>query len=95
MDIAVATVGDLYDDNGGIPPTLQLPKLEDVKADAKKMTMANVRKGMTIVINSFSLQDSLPGFAVAEMRKTFGLVGIVQGIDRVSFNCIPRHQRCN
>ena len=84
VDIAVATVNDLYDDNGGIPGSLQLPRMEDVKADANKLTVTSIQKGITVVISNVPVKDSLPGFAVAEMRKTFGLVGIVQAVDTVS-----------
>ena len=51
IDIAVATVGDLYEDNGGIPASLQFPKLDDVKADVNKVSAGGLKPGQAVIIN--------------------------------------------
>ena len=85
IDIAIATVADLYEDNGGIPATLQFPKLEDVKADVNKVSAGGLRPGQAVIINNSTLCQTaaLPGFAVPDMKKTFGLTGVVKNVDKV------------
>ena len=85
IDIAIATVADLYEDNGGIPATLQFPKLEDVKADVNKVSAGGLRPGQAVIINNSTLYQAatLPGFAVSDMKKTFGLTGVVKNVDKV------------
>ncbi|XP_031557373.1 probable E3 ubiquitin-protein ligase HECTD4, partial [Actinia tenebrosa] len=82
MDIAVATLEDLYEDTGGIPNTLTLPRLEDVKEDANKLSVSNIRQGMAVVVSSKLNDTSMAGFAVPEMKRTYGLTGIVLTIDK-------------
>ena len=82
IDIAIATVADLYEDNGGIPASLQFPKLDDVKADVNKVSAGGLRPGQAVIINSSTL-NVLPGFAVPDMKKTFGLTGVVKNVDKV------------
>lgn len=91
-DIAIATVADLYEDDGGVPVSLELPKIEDVKANANKLSLDTVRQGMTVLINSFSLEAFLPAFAVPDMKKTFGLPGVVHATDKVNLllECVLR-----
>ena len=81
IDIAVSTVADLYEDNGGIPSTLQFPELDVVKADVNKLNSGSLKPGQPVVINSSSV--SLPSFAVPDMKKTFGLTGVVKAVDKV------------
>lgn len=94
IDIAIATVADLYEDNGGIPASLQFPKLDDVKADANKVSAGGLRPGQAVIINSFTLNQAsaLPGFAVPDMKKTFGLTGMVKNVDKVC--CVSLSQFC-
>ncbi|PFX24720.1 putative E3 ubiquitin-protein ligase HECTD4 [Stylophora pistillata] len=84
IEIAIATVADLYEDNGGIPTTLQFPTLDDVKADVNKVSAGGLRPGQAVFINSPTLNQaaSLPGFAVPDMKKTFGLTGVVKNVDK-------------
>lgn len=86
IDIAVATVGDLYEDNGGIPASLQFPKLDDVKADVNKVSAGGLKPGQAVIINCSILNQAstLPGFAVPDMKKTFGLTGVVKSVDKVT-----------
>lgn len=87
IDIAIATVADLYEDNGGIPASLQFPKLDDVKADVNKVSAGGLRPGQAVIINSSTLNQAsaLPGFAVPDMKKTFGLTGVVKNVDKVCY----------
>ena len=87
IDIAIATVADLYEDNGGIPASLQFPKLDDVKADVNKVSAGGLRPGQAVIINSSTLNQAsaLPGFAVPDMKKTFGLTGMVKNVDKVCY----------
>ena len=87
IDIAVATVADLYEDNGGIPASLQFPKLDDVKADVNKVSVGGLKPGQAVIINCSILNQvsTLPGFAVPDMKKTFGLTGVVKSIDKVTY----------
>ena len=87
IDIAIATVADLYEDNGGIPSTLQFPTLDDVKADVNKVSAGGLRPGQAVIINSSTLNQAaaLPGFAVPDMKKTFGLTGVVKNVDKVKY----------
>lgn len=89
IDIAIATVADLYEDNGGIPASLQFPKLDDVKADVNKVSAGGLKPGQAVVVNSSILNQSsaLPGFAVPDMKKTFGLSGVVKNVDKVMDLC--------
>ena len=86
IDIAVATVADLYEDNGGIPASLQFPKLDDVKADVNKVSAGGLKPGQAVIINCSILNQAstLPGFAVPDMKKTFGLTGVVKSVDKVT-----------
>lgn len=84
IDIAIATVADLYEDNGGIPATLQFPRPEDVKDEVNKVSAGGLKPGQAVVINSFP-SSALPGFAVPDMKKTFGLSGVVKNVDKVPF----------
>lgn len=85
-EIAISTVADLYEDNGGIPPILQFPTLDDVKADVNKVSAGGLRPGQAVIINSPALNQAacVPGFAVPDMKKTFGLTGVVKSVDKVS-----------
>ena len=87
IDIAIATVADLYEDNGGIPASLQFPKLDDVKADVNKVSVGGLRPGQAVIVNSSTLNQAsaLPGFAVPDMKKTFGLTGVVKNVDKVCY----------
>ena len=87
IDIAVATVADLYEDNGGIPASLQFPKLDDVKADVNKVSAGGLKHGQAVIINCSILNQAstLPGFAVPDMKKTFGLTGVVKSVDKVTY----------
>lgn len=87
IDIAIATVADLYEDNGGIPASLQFPKLDDVKADVNKVSAGGLKPGQAVIINSSTLTQAsaLPGFAVPDMKKTFGLTGVVKNVDKVEY----------
>ena len=84
IDIAIATVADLYEDNGGIPATLQFPRPDDVKDEVNKVSAGGLKPGQAVVINSFP-SSALPGFAVPDMKKTFGLSGVVKNVDKVAF----------
>lgn len=90
IDIAVATVADLYEDNGGIPASLQFPKLDDVKADANKVNAGGLKPGQAVIINCSILNQvsTLPGFAVPDMKKTFGLTGVVKSVDKVTYTSL-------
>ena len=79
MDIAVSTLEDLYEDTGGLPNTLTLPHLEDVKEDANKITISNIRQGMGVMISSLDPSS----YDVPDMKKTAGLNGIVLSTDKV------------
>ena len=83
IDIAIATVADLYEDNGGIPASLQFPNLDDVKADVNKVSAGGLKPGQAVIINS--VNTALPGFAVPDMKKTFGLTGVVKNVDKVAY----------
>ena len=87
IDIAVATVADLYEDNGGIPASLQFPKLDDVKADVNKVSAGGLKPGQAVIVNCSILNQAstLPGFAVPDMKKTFGLTGVVKSVDKVTY----------
>ena len=87
IEIAIATVADLYEDNGGIPSSLQFPNLDDVKADVNKVSAGGLKPGQPVIINSTTLNQasSLPGFAVPDMKKTFGLTGVVKNVDKVIY----------
>ena len=87
IDIAIATVADLYEDNGGIPASLQFPKLDDVKGDVNKVSAGGLRPGQAVIINSSTLNQAsaLPGFAVPDMKKTFGLTGVVKNVEKVCY----------
>ena len=87
IDIAVATVADLYEDNGGIPASLQFPKLDDVKADVNKVSAGVLKPGQAVIVNCSILNQAatLPGFAVPDMKKTFGLTGVVKSVDKVTY----------
>ncbi|XP_048583049.1 probable E3 ubiquitin-protein ligase HECTD4 isoform X2 [Nematostella vectensis] len=83
MEIAVATVSDLYEDNGGIPTSLTLPRPEDVQRDANKLTISNIKQGMSVLIADRTPEtDRTPAYAIPAMKKTFGLVGIVQAFEK-------------
>ena len=84
IDIAIATVADLYEDGGGIPATLQFPRPEDVKDEVNKVSAGGLKPGQAVIVNS-SLSSALPGFAVPAMKKTFGLTGVVKSVDKVTF----------
>ena len=84
IDIAVSAVSDLYEDEGGAPSTLHFPRIDEVQADATKLRVDTARVGTTVVINSYTLPEFLPEFAVPDMRKTFGLLGVVLATDKVS-----------
>ncbi|EDO44537.1 predicted protein, partial [Nematostella vectensis] len=85
MEIAVATVSDLYEDNGGIPTSLTLPRPEDVQRDANKLTISNIKQGMSVLIADRTPEtDRTPAYAIPAMKKTFGLVGIVQAFEKVT-----------
>ncbi|XP_068681108.1 probable E3 ubiquitin-protein ligase HECTD4 isoform X3 [Montipora foliosa] len=81
IDIAIATVADLYEDGGGIPATLQFPRPEDVKDEVNKVSAGGLKPGQAVIVNS-SLSSALPGFAVPAMKKTFGLTGVVKSVDK-------------
>ena len=84
VDIAVSTVADLYEDSGGIPQELVLPRVEDIKDDSQKINITSLNPGMSVVIHCTVLSNgSLPSFATAGMHKTFGLTGVVQSVDKV------------
>ena len=87
IEIAIATVADLYEDNGGIPSSLQFPNLDDVKADVNKVSAGGLKPGQAVIINSSTLNQAsaLPGFAVPGMKKTFGLTGVVKNVDKVRY----------
>ena len=82
IDIAISTVEDLYEDSGGLPNSLTFPRIEDIEAELDKTTVQDLRQAMTVQIVCSSV-EALPGFAVPAMRKTFGLCGVVQEIDKV------------
>ena len=84
IDIAIATVADLYEDGGGIPATLQFPRPEDVKDEVNKVSAGGLKPGQAVIVNS-SFSSALPGFAVPAMKKTFGLTGVVKSVDKVKF----------
>jgi len=79
--IAQETVEFLYEENGGIPKDLQLPTMDDVKAELGKFTISKIKKGSAVVV-----QRELPfsRCGVRAMQKTQGLTGIVLDIDHVS-----------
>ena len=79
----MSTMEDLYEDSGGLPNTLAFPRIEDIEAELDRTTVNDIRQGMTIQIICSSL-EALPNFAVPGMRKTFGLDGVVQEIDKAS-----------
>lgn len=81
MDIAIATLEDLYEDSGGIPNSLTMPRLEDVKEDVNKITISTIKQGMAVVISTSLLDAS--GYIVPDMKKTSCLNGIVLAIDKV------------
>ena len=85
IDIAISTVEDLYEDSGGLPNSLIFPRIEDIEAELDKTTVQDLRQAMTVQIVCSSV-EALPGFAVPAMRKTFGLCGVVQDIDKVGFS---------
>lgn len=85
IDIAIATVADLYEDNGGIPATLHFPRPEDMKDEVNKVNAGSLKPGQAVVINSFP-SSALPRFAVPDMKKTFGLSGVVKSVDKVVFS---------
>lgn len=82
IDIAISTVEDLYEDSGGLPTSLTFPRIEDIEAELDRTTVNDLRQAMTVQIcRSVSI---FPGFAEPLMRKTFGLSGVVQDVDKVS-----------
>ena len=84
IDIAISTVEDLYEDSGGLPNSLIFPRIEDIEAELDKTTVQDLRQAMTVQIVCSSI-EALPVFAVPAMKKTFGLCGVVQEIDKVGF----------
>ena len=76
--IAQETVEFLYEENGGIPRDLNLPTMDDVKADLGKFTISHVKKGSVVVI-----QKELPYIRCGgrTLQKTQGLTGIVLDVD--------------
>eukprot|EP00117_Sycon_ciliatum_P012334 scpid44272/ scgid13447/ Probable E3 ubiquitin-protein ligase C12orf51 len=147
FDIAQSTVEFLYEEGGGMPPNLQFPTLESVKAELNKFDINRVRKGSSVLIGPEDYDDGLadggddgasggnnsadpapgtaehaamwanvapttvanpaavaagnapasadtmagakrggrlPGFAVAAMVNTIGLIGIVTNIDKAN-----------
>ena len=84
IDIAISTVEDLYEDSGGLPNSLVFPRIEDIEAELDRTTVQDLRQAMTVQIVCSSV-EALPGFAVPGMRKTFGLCGVVQEVDKVGY----------
>jgi len=77
-----------------------LPTLEEVKAEASRVTMERIKVGMRVLLHpnptkqKSDVQDSIiPKYAVSAMLKTFGLVGEVLDIDKVFF--MPHTLLCN
>lgn len=83
MDIAIATLEDLYEDSGGIPNSLTMPRLEDVIEDANKITITTIKQNMSVVISNSLLDASVSGYIVPGMKKTAGLNGLVLAVDKV------------
>ena len=88
IDIAISTVEDLYEDSGGLPNSLVFPRIEDIEAELDKTTVQDLRQAMTVQIVCSSV-EALPAFAVPAMRRTFGLCGVVQEIDKVGSCLYP------
>lgn len=82
----MSTVEDLYEDSGGLPNSLVFPRIEDIEAELDRTTVNDLRQGMTIQIVYASL-EAQPNFAVPGMRKTFGMSGVIQEIDKVGNDC--------
>lgn len=72
----------MYEDSGGLPNSLTFPRIEDIEAELERTTVQDLRHAMTVQIVCSSI-EALPDFSVPAMRKTFGLCGVVQEIDKV------------
>ncbi len=78
IDIAKQTVEFLYEENGGLPPDMKLPDLDDIKQELSKLSIHRLRPKNMVHITTF---NQLPPFACKQQMKTFGLDGEVVAID--------------
>uniref|UniRef100_UPI00358EC7DF probable E3 ubiquitin-protein ligase HECTD4 n=1 Tax=Myxine glutinosa TaxID=7769 RepID=UPI00358EC7DF len=94
VDIAQQTVEFLYEENGGIPSNLHIPSIDDVQAEAVKLSLERLHRGDIVgvrelmqdgtacgVLGSRCGNSQLPQSAVQTMSGTFGHLGTVLNID--------------
>jgi hypothetical protein len=78
-EVAIETVNGLFDDNGGPPPDLHFPTVEDLKSSAVKLGVNELQQGMLVQI---AASDERGAFEVSEMVPARGLVGSIVEVDK-------------
>jgi len=77
-DIAIDSIAMLYDDSGGLPESLHLPTMDDLRASANRISANEIQSGMRVrnIASEGTTQFEVPG-----VEKTRLLTGTVIRVD--------------